>query len=134
MKKTSSRGEEWKEFSLMVLDHIENYTVPQYGDFPKDQATEWDIEQCADSIKRYCNRANSSVRPGEDVRDALKIAHYACMMHGKQLDQAAKNEVKRFDAFCHRIKCPQAGKDAGCMDRGCEAYMCNQQLEKREEI
>ncbi len=70
------------------------------------------------------------------MHPAMVIFNMLCIIDSiknhPELD--TRHRKTKSDAFCHRIKCPQAGKDAGCMDRGCEAYMCNQQLEKREEI
>ncbi len=71
-------------------------------------------------------------------RDALVDLYQelldGCMYLKQKLMEEDQKKGETMWVFCHRIKCPQAGKDAGCMDRGCEAYMCNQQLEKREEI
>lgn len=35
----SERGKDWLAFSAKVLAHIEEYTVPQYGDKGEDLAT-----------------------------------------------------------------------------------------------
>lgn len=36
---TAQRTKDWNEFATKVADHIENYTVPQYGDAPKCRST-----------------------------------------------------------------------------------------------
>ena len=60
------------------MDHIDNYTVPQYGDKPDDQVEEWTPKQCMDSVKRYANRIDSNQRGHlESLRDMVKIAHFA---------------------------------------------------------
>lgn len=80
----SNRGLMWEVFSDEVLQHVEKYTVPQYGDFPNDQMTEWANEDFVTTIKRYINRAGKNARgPEEDVRDLLKIAHYAGTLWAK---------------------------------------------------
>lgn len=81
MESTSNRGEEWGRFSKAVSDHIEQYTVPQFGDKPDDQLhTDWTDSDCILAIKKYANRAGKNSRgPEEDLRDLLKIAHYACV-------------------------------------------------------
>lgn len=93
----SKRLDEWKNFSNIVGQHIENYTVAQYGDFPDDQVTNWTVEQCFDSISRYVNRRNSNRRGElESMRDMVKIAHFVCMAFNKriaELDSKGKNEV-----------------------------------------
>jgi hypothetical protein len=75
----SNRGEDWQKFSAEVLDHIENYTVPQYGDKPDDQVSEWTADDFATTLRRYCARIGKNMREGEQDRDFLKIAHYAQM-------------------------------------------------------
>ena len=80
----SNRANEWTEFAIITKAHIENYTVPQYGDSPNDQVEEWSITTCAENIKRYANRIGSSRRGKlETLRDMVKIAHYACLILGK---------------------------------------------------
>ena len=41
---TSNRGIQWREFYNLVMSHIEEYTVPQYGDMPDDQASLFTID------------------------------------------------------------------------------------------
>jgi hypothetical protein len=82
----SNRGDEWKAFSTLVLNHIENYTVPQYGDKPNDQLEEFSVGDCAREIKRYMNRVDSNSRGEEEVlRDLLKTAHYSCAAYFKKV-------------------------------------------------
>lgn len=84
---SSNRGKEWMDFSPIVLVHIDNYTIPQWGDKPNDQLhSDWTIDDCMLAIKKYANRAGKNSRgPIEDMRDLLKIAHYACVAwHKKQ--------------------------------------------------
>jgi len=84
MEPTTERGEEWRDFACEVMEHIESYTVPQYGDYPNDQLVTWEPNACIESIKRYCNRFNSNARGKEEVlRDMLKVAHYACITYFK---------------------------------------------------
>jgi hypothetical protein len=82
---TSNRQLEWYDFALKVEEHVANYTVPQYGDYPTDQiATEFTIEDCFKHIQRYVNRnLRQNCRKDEIHRDLLKIAHYACVIAGK---------------------------------------------------
>ena len=78
----SDRGNDWEEFSFRVLDHIENYTVPQYGDKGSDQCTDYDDRDFKKQIKKYANRLDSNMRGTvEAKRDLLKICHYAQMLH-----------------------------------------------------
>ena len=82
-KEMSERGKDWLAFSALVLGHIENYTVPQYGDKPGDQLEEFSIHDIQVQLKRYVNRIGVGARPGERQRDMLKIAHYAGVLWGK---------------------------------------------------
>lgn len=77
----SERGLDWEEFSGKVFEHIENYTVPQYGDKGQDQCTEFTRQDFETQIKKYANRMGKNSRPGQDKLDLLKICHYAQMLH-----------------------------------------------------
>ena len=80
----SNRRAEFVAFAFIVLDHVSNYTVKQYGDAPNDPVEEWTPEQCMDSVKRYANRISSNRRGKlEILRDMVKIAHFACLAFSK---------------------------------------------------
>ena len=79
----SKRGVEWLDFTHKVLDHIEEYTVPQYGDKPNDPVEEWTAAQCVVAIKKYAARFGSNQRPGQEALDLLKIAHFAQLAFDK---------------------------------------------------
>ena len=84
-KELSNRGKEWAEFSAIVAQHIEGYTVPQYGDAPHDQASGFSEQDIAANIRRYVNRMETNARgPVEAQRDLLKIAHYCALLHFKR--------------------------------------------------
>lgn len=74
---TSARAADWREFSRLVEKHIEEYTVPQYGDKGSDLATEYTAVRCVEQIKKYAARFGKNARAGQDDLDLLKIAHYA---------------------------------------------------------
>ena len=76
----SRRGDNWIEFAAHVHEHVEGYTVPQFGDKPDDQVEAWTAEDCIKAIRRYYSRFGSNQRGSEDqLRDMLKIAHYASL-------------------------------------------------------
>ena len=77
------KGSEWMEFAESVLDHVDNYTVSQYGDTGSDGIDEYTQEDCVKSIKRYCARFGRNSRPGQNKLDMMKIAHYACFTYNK---------------------------------------------------
>jgi hypothetical protein len=81
----SRRGVEWDEFAKLVYEHIESYTVPQYGDAPDDQASRFTEHDIAVNMQRYVNRLESNQRgPEEAQRDLLKIAHYCAILFYKR--------------------------------------------------
>lgn len=82
-KASTNRGAEWEEFSNTVLAHIENYTTKQYGDAPNDTVQTMTAEDCIKQVKKYAQRFGNNQRPGQDLLDMLKIAHYACLAHSK---------------------------------------------------
>lgn len=78
------RGQDWCYFAGRVLHHVEDYTVPQYGDAPGDQIGSFTIEDFKTQLARYVNRIGKNVRGQEEaLRDCLKIAHYAQLLHDK---------------------------------------------------
>ena len=77
----STRGSEWLNFSGEVYNHVETYTVPQYGDKGSDQCTEFTVQDFQTQIKKYANRMGRNSRPGQDKLDLIKICHYCQMLH-----------------------------------------------------
>lgn len=76
----SYRESEWVLFAERVRQHIIDYTLKQFGDFPNDEVTEWDSLDCVKAIRKYAARFGTGARGKEEqIRDFLKIAHYACM-------------------------------------------------------
>ena len=90
----TERGVEWNDLATMVLGHIEDYTVPQYGDAPKDMVSEWTAAECIAQIDKYVKRYQVMRRGRlETLRDMAKIAHYACMAFGKM--NPSQDEVEK---------------------------------------
>lgn len=73
----SARGMDWMVFAAAVLEHIENYTVKQYGDSGKDLASGYTPEDSLRSASKYIARFGRNVREGEQARDFFKLAHCA---------------------------------------------------------
>jgi len=72
----SKRGHAWVQFSDMVLRHIEDYTVPQYGDEGDDLADDYSEEDALRNVTKYLKRFGRNARPDEQARDFVKMAHY----------------------------------------------------------
>lgn len=82
----SNRGRMWSIFADEVANHIENYTVKQYKDYPEDQVTGWDEHILKEQIQKYLNRLDSNQRGDMEANmDLIKIAHYAQMIWSKRL-------------------------------------------------
>ncbi len=73
--------QEWKEFAGKVENHITNYCVPQYGDYPDEEIEEWTTDIVRLILRKYTHRIGIDLRGSVEARrDALKIAHYACYL------------------------------------------------------
>lgn len=83
----SLKGNDWQDFATKVANHIENYTVPQYGDKGNEEADSYTVEDCLMQINRYKVRNGKNSRPGQDKLDLIKIAHYAQMAYTKLEEQ-----------------------------------------------
>lgn len=84
-KYTPQRLLQWQWFSDRVADHIEHYTVPQYGDWPSDQLTSFSREVIISNMQRYMNRINTNARGKEEsLRDLLKLVHYAAVLYANE--------------------------------------------------
>lgn len=80
----SKKMAEWITFSSEVMDHIEDYCIPQYGDYPDKSIERWKPEDIKSFLEKYVQRIGTGVRgSAERKRDCLKIAHYACYLHTK---------------------------------------------------
>jgi hypothetical protein len=72
----SKKAEAFDRVADKVIDHIDNYVVPQYGDNGDDLATEYTFEDCCKQAERYLKRRNSNSREGQELRDVLKSIHW----------------------------------------------------------
>lgn len=80
----SNRGKQFLDFADDVLHHVEEYTVPQYGDSPNDMVETWSAEHVANQMDKYLKRMKNNGRGHEDnLLSCLKIAHYACILRDK---------------------------------------------------
>jgi hypothetical protein len=84
----SDRLNEWLEFSDAVSEHIESYTVSQYGDKGQDQLTDYTADDCMLQVLKYVNRYGKNARPGQEDLDLLKIAHYTAVAWSKRREGA----------------------------------------------
>lgn len=81
-------------FVLQVIDHLEHYVCPQYGDWPDEMIQGFDVADIRAQLKRYSGRVGNNARgPIEDHRDALKLAHYACYTKLKLEDRDGGDAV-----------------------------------------
>jgi hypothetical protein len=84
-EKTSSintKTYQWFKFSGKVDDHIREYVIPQYGDFPDKTIGNWTPEKIQAKLEAYVDRIGKSSRGKEDsIIDCFKIAHFACYLY-----------------------------------------------------
>lgn len=74
--------EQWRQFSKAVEDHIESYVVAQYGDFPDKTIAKFTPEKIQGKLEAYVDRIGKSARGHDDqLRDSIKIAHFACYLY-----------------------------------------------------
>lgn len=80
-KTMKTKQEEWSQFSMEVENHIVNYVLPQYGDYPDEAIDSWTVEHIKSELEKYVKRIGADVRGAEEsVRDTFKMAHYACYL------------------------------------------------------
>lgn len=92
-EKVAVRTYMWNMFSGMVADHVQNYTVNQYGDYPNDNVTNWSRDDCLKQIEKYVKRFYTNARGVDELnKDLLKIAHYCSLAYFKN-----NNLEKEFD-------------------------------------
>lgn len=90
------RAGDWQRFHQQMLRHIEEYTRPQYEneDNTVDQVGAYCSEDCIRAINRYMARFKRNYRGNrEQLRDMLKIAHYAQFAYDKLKDELGENDV-----------------------------------------
>jgi hypothetical protein len=75
----SKRVLDWADFSSEVATHIEDYTVPQYGDKGEDIVTNWTAEDCLRQVDKYLKRRGRNARPDQDRLDLIKAVHFIQM-------------------------------------------------------
>lgn len=78
------REQDWETFSKLVEDHVADYTIHQYGDYPDDGLTHWTPQECINMVAKYVVRFGKNARgEKEQLRDMLKIAHFAQVAYVK---------------------------------------------------
>ena len=84
-EEASARLGMWYMYCDEVGEHISEYAVGQYGDFPNDPYTEQSIDTLWSHMDRYLARRKTGKRGEEDLkRDLLKIAHITSVIWAKQ--------------------------------------------------
>lgn len=72
----------YEMFSEHVAIHVDSYVSQQYGDFPDENVANFTIEKIQGKLEGYIYRIGNSARGVEDeIRDSLKIAHFACYLY-----------------------------------------------------
>lgn len=79
---------EWILLTAMqdVRKHVQQYVLPQYGDYGTDPAAEYTVEDCVKQAQRYLTRHGKSSRVGEERRDLHKAIHWLSIALEKMPD------------------------------------------------
>jgi len=91
-----NRLQDWEKFNLQMYQHIQKYTIPQYQneDDKTDQVGIWSAEDCIAAIRKYVSRFGKNQRGAkEQMRDMLKIAHYAQFAYDKLKDVFNEEDI-----------------------------------------
>jgi len=86
---------QWDQFDQQLRRHILRYTLAQYGN-PEgnEQVDSFTVEDCWREIQRYYHRRKATVRgTKEQLRDLLKVAHYAQFAYDKLRAELGENNV-----------------------------------------
>lgn len=89
------RLSQWKHFNEQMERHIEQYTKPQYGSSEgTEQVDSFTVADCWREMQRYYNRRNVAVRGSkEQLRDLIKVAHYAQLAYDKLVEELRTIDV-----------------------------------------
>jgi len=86
----SAKSNQWRWFSRLVEQHIEQYVVLQYGDFPDEHIDGMSIEEVKGKMSSYVQRIGKILLTRgkkEAARDILKIAHFCCYQLAKMVEE-----------------------------------------------
>ena len=86
---------QWAKFNRQMELHIEQYTRQQYGtEDGNEQVDNFTVDDCWRSIERYFNRRGKNARgPIEELRDLIKIGHYAQLLYDKRRAELGQPDV-----------------------------------------
>lgn len=85
-------GKNNTEVCKAVIKHIDEYTVPQYGDYPNDNVEKWSKQYCIDMVAKYKAREGTSQR-SEGNLDYWKMMHYSQLADCKPDDRAGDSMI-----------------------------------------
>lgn len=89
-EKISEKSFDFSKFAKEVINHIETYVVPQYGDLPDAHIDSMTTEQLKGKLSSYVQRIDKvQIHRGIEgaKQDCLKIAHFAQYVYSKLEDQ-----------------------------------------------
>lgn len=93
----------WNEFAKAVQNHIKNYTIPQYGNYPEDPVTNMTNETIKANMDRYRNRIGKNQRGLNDsILDCYKIAHYLQILKARE-EGTEGERLSNWKDFARRV-------------------------------
>lgn len=83
-----------------MIPHLIRYCEQQYGNpSGEEQIDGFTAEDCKKAIERYTNRFGKNARgPVEQLRDAIKISHYAQVMYDKLKEELNMDDI--YEPIC----------------------------------
>ncbi len=82
----SNRLDDWLLFGGYVSKHIEEDTIPEYGDKGNDRATELTIHDLLKDCDKYIKRYGKVTKERQE-KDFYKMVHCVCMAWDKWMDE-----------------------------------------------
>jgi hypothetical protein len=93
-------GADVADFQAIVATHIQEYTIPQYGDLPDDFASTWSQQDCIRNLGKYIQRKGKNSRQQQHGLDCIKRAHYACIAYFKEGDADKQTLINHAISAC----------------------------------
>jgi hypothetical protein len=88
------------DFYIITRAHIQEYTIPQYGDLPDDFASTWSQQDCIRNLEKYLQRKGKNSREQQHGLDCIKRAHYACIAYFKEGDADKQTLINHAISAC----------------------------------
>jgi len=80
-----TKTEQYTQFMHFMLEHIEEYVVKMYGDFPDKTIAKFTPEKIQGKLEAYVDRIGKIENTERGIeaalKDCLKISHFSCYLY-----------------------------------------------------